>query len=242
MKRNVLCTRFPALLLVSLTLMTACGKTPASSAQSRTPTTVSSTAQNTARKLSTAQEILVTEQAVPMAAPVPWELYAQAVPEAAFSHPLEESFDDRHFKLNKAPDNALEALVAEQFYCQIAADFDAYAALLGETEIMQITAHNLKVSFDESAYVTEYLVNDISVLTQDDITEIVPVLYELEHQAVQQNELTSFAVVRAKISLEYSAGALARSGHSGVSSYLRYYLCGTTQDDPEWKIYAFYSH
>src|SRR5665647_2821676 len=90
-------------------------------------------------------------------------------------------FDDRHFKLDVLPQNIPEELVANNYYYNIAGEFEKLSNIYGENEALKISARNTRNNFQEKVYIKEFVVKNLSVVKKDElkITES-PMPYSLK--------------------------------------------------------------
>lgn len=168
------------------------------------------------------------------------ENYIETFPDYSYAGETEATFNDRHFKLEDVPENLAEELVAENYYYDIAGEFDKLGNVFGENEALQISAANTQKNYQEGVYIKDLVVKNLSVIKKDELNNTQsPAAFSLEKDVTEYG-LTEFTVIRAEISMAFSQKALSRGSQLGDGDYTRSFLCGKNKDVNEWKIYEVY--
>lgn len=166
--------------------------------------------------------------------------YVETFPKYNFEGKNEATFDDRYFNLVIPPQNIAEELVTNNYYYDIAGEFEKLLNIFGENESLKITATNTKENFQDGIYIKEYIVKSLSVLQKAEFeSEISPIAVFIEND-VERYKLTEFTVVRVEISMSHSQKALNLGPQLGDGDYIRSFLCGKSESVDEWKIYEVY--
>ncbi|MDD4844858.1 MAG: hypothetical protein PHU31_11120 [Anaerotignum sp.] len=180
------------------------------------------------------EEIIMENQEVSL------ENYVEDFPDYEFTEELDDTVDDRHFEAEEAPENIVEELVFHDYSYDIKGEFDKLLEIYGEEEALKISARNTKKSFDEGAYMKEYVIHDLSTWSKEDFQNSDYDFMHILKSDILKNQFTSFAIVQVDISMEWSKAALDRGPQLGNGEYTRLFLCGKNSDDDSWKIYEIY--
>lgn len=156
----------------------------------------------------------------------------------------EASFADRHFLLEDLPENEAEELAALYYDAEIAGEWEKLEELCGE-EALQISARNTAKSFEEGSYIREYLIHDLAVMTQEELSqlsegELSEFYREAAWERAEEFSLETFTVVRVDLTWAYSEEALARAPQLPEGRYQRGLLCGKQNAEDDWSIYDIY--
>lgn len=148
---------------------------------------------------------------------------------------MNAQFNGRGFTLEAAPKSSVEELVVNNYYYDIASEYDKLSDLYGDNEALKISAANEKKNFDEGIYVKDYVIHEVTTLTQNEIDAL---LAEHIQADIDQYSLSVTAVVKADIDFVWGEDAVGAQIDSG--RYPRIFLCGKVNADDDWLIYEIY--
>ena len=169
-----------------------------------------------------------------------WDSYVESFPNYNFEGVSEATFDDRYFRLEVMPQNIPEELVANDYYYNIAGEFEKLSNIYGENEALKISASNTRKNFQEKVYIKEFVIKNLSVAKRDELkTTKSPMISSLKDY-IEKYSLTEFTIIRVEVSMTYSQEAINRGPQLGEGTYVRSFLCGKGNDEKEWKIYEVY--
>ena len=130
------------------------------------------------------------------------EDYETEFSEYTFEGETEINIGDRHFLTEDKPENSAEESVFHHYYYNIAGEYDLRSSIYGDNEALQISARNEKESFDEHAYMREYVMHSLSTWSKEDFLESTYATWDMFRESLLEYQLSSFVVVQAEISME----------------------------------------
>lgn len=143
--------------------------------------------------------------------------------------------NDRSFTLEDIPEIYPEELVVNNYYYDIAGEYDKLGDLYGENEALKISADNEKKNFDEGIYVKEYIIHDVAPIAEDELDEM---LAKQIASDIEKYTLSDSLIIKADIDLVWAE--TAEAPQIGNGRYPRIFLCGRQSVEDDWKIYECY--
>ncbi len=146
-------------------------------------------------------------------------------------------FDDRVLLMEDSIDNELEQVVFEYYYCISSAQFDRLMGLVGENEVLQITAKNEQKNFDEGIYMSEYVLHELEVLPAEEVKKGHQHAKDDIAARIAEHDLASYALVSVDHSFKHNELSASMGPQLTDGRYMRYWLLGKAASDTEYKLY-----
>lgn len=144
--------------------------------------------------------------------------------------------DDRTLIMEDSIENELEHIVYKRYYDIVSADFDSLMKNIGGSKSYRIANQNEKKSFDEGLYMKGYDIYEISAVKLEELKTAGDASKEELISNIEECGLESYAVVKIELSWKYNEAQMEASPQLPEGRYIRYYLVGNTQSDPDIKI------
>jgi hypothetical protein len=150
---------------------------------------------------------------------------------------INETYNDRHFKLEDTPENFAEELASNFYYYNISGKYDKLYDIYGEDERLKLMAINEKMSFEKGDYIKEYVVHSLSTLTKESFKNASTYYFKKALVDLEKFKLTDITVIKAEISMAWSEKALSGGPQLKDGRYVRFFLCGKASVSDSWKVY-----
>lgn len=180
-----------------------------------------------------------------------FQSYITEFPKYSYKGEVSITFDERLFILEDVPENVVEEIAVNNYYFPISGQFDKLLEIMGDNEVLKISAQNEQKSFEEGYYFNENIIHKISVLTEQDFLDTsvsdyfsnsedaTDFINELEAY-ISKYGLLEYTVVYIDLSWKWSENALQRAPQLDNGRYERLYLLGKTDINESWKIYEIF--
>ncbi len=166
--------------------------------------------------------------------------YVMDFPSYQYEGKTEVIFNDRVFILEDIPENIVEELAVNNFYLDIAGEYEALAEMMGENEALTISVENEKKHFEEGIYTDKNIIHEVSILEPEDFEGKIDYFMNSLKSYIDTYDLKEYSVARVDVSWEYSEAALEKGPQLGEGRYERLYLFGKKDPASVWKMYEVY--
>lgn len=151
-----------------------------------------------------------------------------------FSEVLEITIDGRNFVAEDAPENDAEKAVVLFYVADFLPNNQMRAEILAQQNgLFQIELENHRQADQNGERTNVYVLKNIETLVMDSEMQDLEDFW-FDAAFVEENKLTNYKIVKLEWTEEKDP-----PGNSGNGLHERYFLCGTSETDPEWKIYSF---
>ena len=154
-------------------------------------------------------------------------------PIVAFTDRLEVTVDERSFVSEDAPENQAEETILRLYLADFLNDHQLREDSMAQNGIFEIELKNKqKEDLEKEHIVKTCVLHDIETVSIDADTQNT-IEDRLDLEVIQEFKLTAYEIVKLQWTEEREQPV-----NYGNGFHERYFICGTTQKDSEWRIYG----
>ena len=154
---------------------------------------------------------------------------------AWFSEELSLTVDGRSFLAEDAPENEAEEAVFREWLTEFLQDPKLYLEDCPESRKGLPEVQNTLENYEQGRYqIQEFVLHELEAVSAEEQAEAEENYLLGREEITEQYGLTESRIVRADWTEEREEPV-----NYGNGSHSRYYLCGKSEEDPVWRIYAY---
>ena len=154
---------------------------------------------------------------------------------AWFSEELSLTVDGRSFLAEDAPENEAEEAVFREWLTEFLQDPKLYLEDCPESRKGLPEVRNTLENYEQGRYqIQEFVLHELEAVSAEEQAEAEENYLLGREEITEQYGLTESRIVRADWTEEREEPV-----NYGNGSHSRYYLCGKSEEDPVWRIYAY---
>lgn len=154
---------------------------------------------------------------------------------AWFSEELSLTVDGRSFLAEDAPENEAEEAVFREWLTEFLQDPKLYLEDCPESRKGLPEVRNTLKNYEQGRYqIQEFVLHELEAVSAEEQAEAEENYLLGREEITEQYGLTESRIVRADWTEEREEPV-----NYGNGSHSRYYLCGKSEEDPVWRIYAY---
>ena len=154
---------------------------------------------------------------------------------AWFSEELSLTVDGRSFLAEDAPENEAEEAVFREWLTEFLQDPELYLEDCPESRKGLPEVRNTLENYEQGRYqIQEFVLHELEAVSAEEQAEAEENYLLGREEIIEQCGLTESRIVRADWTEEREEPV-----NYGNGFHSRYYLCGKSEEDPVWRIYAY---